>query len=87
MSITITKPTPEQIKTAANWGTWEKEVSEFPWVYDEPETCYILEGEASVTEADGSVAHFQAGDWVVFPAGLKCTWKITRTIKKKYAFG
>ena len=28
-----------------SWGTWTKEVSEFPWTYDEPETCYFLEGE------------------------------------------
>ncbi|RLG19261.1 cupin, partial [Candidatus Micrarchaeota archaeon] len=24
---------------------------------------------------------------VVFPAGMKCTWKITKPIKKKYKLG
>lgn len=86
MQTKISQPTPQQIKAAENWGIWEKEVSEFPWEYDAQETCYILEGEADVVEADGAVAHFGVGDWVVFPAGLKCTWKITQPIKKKYSF-
>jgi hypothetical protein len=28
----------------AGWPLWTKEASEFPWTYDEPETCYFLEG-------------------------------------------
>jgi uncharacterized cupin superfamily protein len=28
-----------------NWPIWTKEVSEFPWSYDEQETCYFLEGD------------------------------------------
>ncbi len=26
------------------WGIWTREVSRFPWHYDESETCYFLEG-------------------------------------------
>lgn len=87
MQIIITKPTSEQINQTKNWGIWSKEPSEFTYKYDDQETCLILEGEAIVTEPDGIIAHFKAGDWVVFPAGLKCTWKIIKTIKKKYKFG
>jgi uncharacterized protein len=32
-----------------SWPIWEKEASEFPWFYDEEETCYLLEGDVVVT--------------------------------------
>lgn len=25
-----------------NWPVWTKEASEFPWTYDDSETCYFL---------------------------------------------
>lgn len=83
----VTKPTPEQIAQTENWGIWEKEVSEFPWEYDEKETCYILEGSAVVTAENGEKISFAKGDLVEFEAGLKCTWKITKDIKKKFIYG
>ena len=42
-----------------NWPIWEKEESEFPWYYDEPETCYILEGEVIVTPEGGEPVRIQ----------------------------
>ena len=83
----IKKPTEEEIKETQSWGIWEKEVSEFPWEYSEKETCYILEGKAEVTPDSGEKAEFGKGDLVIFPQGLKCTWKITEAIKKHYKFG
>ena len=82
-----TKPTKQQIQSTQNWGTWEKEVSEFPWEYSDKETCYILEGEAEVIAENGDKLNFAKGDWVEFEEGLKCTWNITKDIKKKYMFG
>jgi len=61
---------------------WEKEVSEFPWSYDEQETCLILSGHAVVDGASGEHAEFGAGDYVIFPVGLQATWKIDETIRK-----
>lgn len=87
MQIEVRKPTKEEIKEAESWPPWSKEVSEFDWQYDEKETCYILEGAATVTGKDGQAASFSAGDWVVFPKGLECVWKITEPISKKYNFG
>jgi len=72
---------------AETWPTWTKEVSEFPWSYNEPETCLILQGKADVTTKEGETVSFGAGDFVVFPAGLECTWKIIEPIEKKYKFG
>ncbi|NPA45489.1 MAG: DUF861 domain-containing protein [Chlorobi bacterium] len=83
----VIKPTQEQIASTSSWGTWEKEVSEFPWEYSDKETCYILDGEAEVISDKGKKITFKKGDWVEFEEGLKCTWKITKDIKKKYMFG
>jgi len=69
------------------WPIWEKEISRFPWSYDEKEVCYILEGKAKVKTEDGEVVEFGPGDKVSFPKGLSCTWDITSPIKKHYKFG
>ncbi len=37
--------------------------SEFPWTYDEPETCYFLEGEVTVTGEDGEVVRWARETW------------------------
>ena len=81
------KATTEEIEQSSSWGTWSKEPSEFPWYYDEKETCYILEGNATVTDTNGNQLSFGPGDLVEFEQGLECTWKIDKTIKKKYKFG
>ena len=83
----VWKPTPEEIKETEQWNTWNKEVSEFPWSYDETETCYILDGEAVVVDKGGEEIRFQKGDMVQFEEGVECTWKIVSEIRKKYIFG
>jgi uncharacterized cupin superfamily protein len=83
----VWQPAPEEIEITRNWGTWKKEVSEFSWFYDEPETCYILQGDATVTDETGNSIHFKAGDMVQFEQGQKCVWKINQDITKKYQFG
>ena len=69
------------------WPIWTKEVSEFPWTYDSPETCYFLEGEVTVTCSDGETVSVGQGDLVTFPAGLSCTWKVGKDVRKHYRFG
>ena len=80
-------PSQEEIKSTVNWGTWEKEPSEFPWFYDQKETCYILEGSATVRDKNGNELSFTKGDWVEFEKGLECVWTISQEIKKRYRFG
>jgi len=87
MKPEIRKPSEQEKQRAKSWPTWSKEAGEFPWEYDEPETCLILEGQATVTNEEGQQFTFGPGDWVVFPEGMKCTWKITRDIRKHYNFG
>jgi len=71
----------------SDWSTWEKEVSEFPWTYDEAETCYFLEGDVVVTPQSGEPVEMGAGDLVTFPAGMSCTWQIRKSVKKHYKLG
>ena len=71
------------------WPTWEKEVSEFDWVFPEQEMAYILEGECLVTPLDeqkkpGVTIKFGKGDLVVFPAGLSTRWEVIKPLQKHY---
>lgn len=70
-----------------DWPVWSKEVSTFPWKYDQRETCYLLEGEAIVTPEGGQPVKIVEGDLVTFPAGLSCTWEIREAVRKHYDFG
>lgn len=69
------------------WPIWTKEISQFPWIYDDQEKCYFLEGEVTVTPDGGNPLTVKKGDFVIFPAGMKCTWNISSAVKKHYNFG
>lgn len=83
----VRKPTETEKAMAQDWPVWKKEVSQFEWRYDEKETCLIMRGRAEVEGSDGARVMFGSGDWVVFPAGLTCVWRITEDLEKRYAFG
>jgi len=87
--IHIEKPSEEKLLklNVKLWPVWEKEESEFPWEYDEKETCFIIEGEVVVTSDNGESVKIGKGDLVVFPEGLSCRWKINKAVKKYYRFG
>jgi len=86
MKIEVRKPSQAETQEASSWPIWEKEVSSFPWHYDDKETCLILEGEATV-ETGGEKASFKGGDYVIFPKGLDCVWRIAKAVRKHYKFG
>ena len=69
------------------WPIWEKEVSEFPWHYDEKEVCYLLEGDVTVTPEGGQPVRFGKGDLVTFPKDMSCVWKVHQAVRKHYKFG
>ncbi len=70
-----------------DWPVWTKEASRFPWTYDEEETCYFLEGDVTVIPEGGEPVQIGKGDLVTFPAGMSCTWKIRKGVRKHYRFG
>jgi len=88
MEIRIQKLSREQLEKMGvfSWPVWEKEVSRFDWHYDDIEECYFLEGKVSVETKDGESVTFGKGDFVIFPKGLTCTWKVTQDVKKHYNF-
>lgn len=71
----------------ASWGIWTREISKFPWTYDEQETCYFLEGDVIVTPDGGAPVRGGKGDLVAFPACMSCTWDIRAAVRKHYRFG
>jgi len=87
-TISITKKTDSELDTLGvrSWPMWTCEVSEFPWEYEEKETCLLLEGDVEVNTEEETV-RFGVGDFVVFPKGLKCTWKVMKSVRKHYNFG
>ena len=68
-----------------SWPIWTCDISEFDWEYDEQESCLLLEGEVEV-KTDFEIVNFSAGDFVVFPRGLKCRWRVIKPVRKHYTF-
>ena len=85
MEIIVRKATEAEKAKMQSKPTWECEPSEFDWYYDSEEQCVLIEGEVTVTYGGGSVS-FGAGDYVVFPKGLSCVWKVTKPVRKHYEF-
>ena len=83
------KPDNDQLSRIGvfDWPIWTKEASQFPWQYDEEETCYFLEGDVTVTPQGGEPVVMGKGDLVTFPAGMACTWEIRQPVKKHYKLG
>lgn len=84
--VTVRKPTESEIAEMEKCPVWSCGVSTFDWHYSEKETCLIIEGEVTV-EYDGQSVSFGKGDYVVFPKGLDCVWKVKKAVKKYYKFG
>ena len=82
-------PSHERLDTlgVSEWPIWSCEVSEFDWQYDQREVCYLLEGEVVVTPEDGAPVELAAGDLAVFPAGLSCSWQVSKPVRKHYRLG
>lgn len=86
--ITVRKPSQDELDElgVGGWPIWACDCSTFDWHYDQQETCYVLEGQVTVTAGPAQVS-FGAGDFVVFPEGLDCVWDVTSPVRKRYKFG
>ena len=82
------KPTQKELEELGvnEWGTWTKEVSEFPWEYDSKETFYVLEGEAEI-DSEGENISFGPGGLITSFFTSIYSWKVKKPIKKHYRFG
>lgn len=66
-------------------GVWE--CTPGGWsITDRPdtETCSILAGRATITDADGTVHPLSAGTVITLPRGWSGRWDITETLRKAY---
>lgn len=86
--IIVKSLSPEEEKglKICSWPIWEKEVSSFPWEYDSDEECLIIEGRVRVTPEGGEPVEFGAGDFVFFPAKMRCRWEVLEPLRKYYRF-
>jgi uncharacterized cupin superfamily protein len=67
-------------------GMWdsmafESEMRPFPW----HEFVQLLEGEITITQGDGTIHQFSAGDAFFIPEGTICSWKNSGYVKKLYS--
>ena len=87
MKIKISQLNEDEIRARGirSWPIWNCDISEFDWEYGQVESCYILSGEVDI-QYEFNTIHISSGDFVVFPKGLKCRWKVLSPIKKHYDF-
>ena len=61
---------------------WDCTPGSFTWYYGMDEAIVIISGEAFMTNEKGEERRFGAGDFIFLPAGTRCTWRITQTLRK-----
>ncbi|KQJ83513.1 uncharacterized protein LOC100840091 [Brachypodium distachyon] len=89
LSITVEKNLPEArllqlgIKS---WPKWGCPPGRFPLKFDARLTCYLLKGKVKASVKGSECVEFGAGDLVVFPKGLSCTWDVIIAVDKHYNF-
>ncbi len=86
--VIVRKPTAAEKAVCKEWPVWAHQADRFDWEYSQVEKCLILEGQVSVADRPdtGQSVSFGAGDYVVFPNGLKCVWTIEKAVRKHYDF-
>ncbi|XP_025888856.1 uncharacterized protein [Solanum lycopersicum] len=72
-----------------SWPKWACSPGKYKLKFDAEETSYLLRGKVKVypkNTIEMSPVEFGAGDLVIIPKGLCCTWDITLPVDKYYKF-
>ncbi|KAL2556902.1 RmlC-like cupins superfamily protein [Forsythia ovata] len=70
-----------------SWPKWGCSPGKYQLKFDAQETCYLLRGKVKVYPKNSSeVVEFGAGDLVIIPKGLSCTWDVSVAVDKHYKF-
>ncbi|EPS68555.1 hypothetical protein M569_06216 [Genlisea aurea] len=81
-----------------SWPKWGCSPGKYKLKFDAEETCYLVRGRVKVYSTSTStststgrnettlLAEFGAGDLVVIPKGLSCTWDVSVAVDKHYKF-
>lgn len=81
MNVLFADPTGKYIA-----GVWEcSPMQRIPATFERSELMHILEGSGSITNADGIVFNFEAGDTFLVPAGMGYQWKNDEYVKKVFS--
>ncbi|KAJ3680001.1 hypothetical protein LUZ60_016279 [Juncus effusus] len=90
LSITVERnPSQSRLQQLGikSWPKWGCPPGKFPVKYDAQQTCYFVRGriKAFIKGSEDSI-EFGAGDLVVFPKGMSCTWDVSVAVDKHYKF-
>ncbi|CDP03811.1 unnamed protein product [Coffea canephora] len=70
-----------------SWPKWGCSPGKYQLKFDARQTCYLLRGRVKVYPKNSSeVVEFGAGDLVIIPKGLSCTWDVSVAVDKHYKF-
>ncbi|XP_058190567.1 uncharacterized protein LOC131307859 [Rhododendron vialii] len=69
-----------------SWPKWGCSPGKYHLKFDAEMTCYLLSGKVKVYPKGSLLAELGAGDLVVIPKGLSCTWDVSVTVDKHYKF-
>ncbi|ONM15911.1 Enzyme of the cupin superfamily [Zea mays] len=97
LSITVEKNPPEARLLQLGVKSWPKYIyymrrwgcppGRFPLKFDAALTCYLVKGRVrAAVKGSRECVEFGAGDLVVFPKGLSCTWDVVVGVDKHYNF-
>ncbi|RCV34476.1 hypothetical protein SEVIR_7G171100v4 [Setaria viridis] len=90
LSITVEKNPPEARLLqlgVKSWPKWGCPPGRFPLKFDAALTCYLVKGRVrAAVKGSRERVEFGAGDLVVFPKGLSCTWDVVVGVDKHYNF-
>lgn len=67
---------------------WGCSPGKYQLKFDAEETCYLLKGKVKAYPKGSSseFVEFGAGDLVIIPKGLSCTWDVSLAVDKYYKF-
>jgi uncharacterized cupin superfamily protein len=63
-------------------GLWSCTAERFRWHYTSDEVIHVIEGEAVITDQNGTVFSVSTGDIIHFAYGTSAVWEVSERVKK-----
>lgn len=79
----------DRLKTlgVSDWPIYASGVDDFEHRFTQDETCYVIEGEVTVTPRGGAPLVFRKGDLATFARGTVVRWDMRVPFRKHYRLG
>lgn len=65
-------------------GLWECTPGRFTWEFVWDEFVHVHAGHVIVTTEDGQRIELRAGDFAMFPRGMKTEWEVLERVRKTF---